>query len=92
MPHLQQVQLLQRDKGVVTTQSWSERPLDKMSMPSSTARECLFQKYWQARAVKNRENVSCELRECRRDKSKTEWQIRNGRWIEIASTFGSLGR
>jgi hypothetical protein len=90
MPHLRQVQLLQRDKGL--SRVGSERPLDKMSMPSSTARERLFQKYWQAGAVKNRVNVSCELRECRRDKSKTEWQIRNGRWIEIASTFGSLGR
>jgi hypothetical protein len=63
-----------------------------MSVPLSTKRERVFPKYWQAGAVKNRGNVSCELRECQRDKSKTKWHIRKGRWIEIASTFGSLGR
>lgn len=35
-------------------------------------------KYWQAGTVKNWGNMSCELRERRRDKSKTERKIRKG--------------
>ncbi|KAH9991257.1 hypothetical protein BJV77DRAFT_962910 [Russula vinacea] len=45
--------------------------------------QTLVSKYWQAGTVKNRENVSCELRVCRRDKSKTDRQIRKGTGLKL---------
>ena len=63
--------------------SWERRGLRQDVNVFLDDAQTLVSKYWQAGTVKNRENVSCELRVCRRDKSKTDRQIRKGTGLKL---------